>query len=204
MNPRNPARRAFTLVEMLLATTLAAILMGGVLTATAALARDRRRMEARTGIDASSGVMEIIHRDLANGAALLGPADANGFDLVSFAGIDGKTFAANQRLTQVTYRIVRSTRQDAAGVLIRGQAYLDDAIRPDRWNDVVAAGVKRVVITPVSDDADAVRLGDEVAERLSGANGRGGMPLTARRVPSRLRVRIEFADRVIDREMVLR
>jgi hypothetical protein len=30
------------------------------------------------------------------------------------------------------------------------------------------------------------------------------MPLTARRVPSRLRVSIEFADRVIDREMVLR
>jgi hypothetical protein len=98
---------------------------------------------------------------------------------------------------------VRSAKRDTAGVLVRGQAYLDDAIRPDRWNDVVAAGVKRVTITAVSDDGDVVQLGDEVAERLSGANGRGGT-MAARRVPSRVRVRIEFADHVLDRDMVLR
>jgi prepilin-type N-terminal cleavage/methylation domain-containing protein len=195
--------RGFTLVEMLLATTLAAILMGGVLTATVALARDRRRMEARTMVDASSGVMEMIRRDLANGAAFVGARDANGFEMVAFGGIDGKTFVGNQRLVRVTYRVVRSAKRDAAGVLVRGQAYLDDAIRPDRWNEVVAAGVKRVVITAVSDDGDAVRLGDEVAERLSGATGRGGV-VPAHRVPSRVRVRIEFVDRVVDREMVLR
>ena len=198
-----PATRGFTLVEMLLATTLAAILMGGVLTATAALARDRRRMEARTTLDASSSGMEMIRRDLTNGSAMVGTSDANGFELVGFGGIDGRTFAANQRLVQVMYRVVRSAKRDAAGVLVRGQAYLDDAIRPDRWNEVVAAGVKRVVITAVSDDGDEVRLGDEIAERLSGANGRGG-PVRARRVPSRVRVRIEFVDRVMDQEMVLR
>jgi prepilin-type N-terminal cleavage/methylation domain-containing protein len=200
------SRRAtcgFTLVEMLLATTLAAILMGGVLSATAALARDRRRMEARTTLNASSGVMEMIRRDLTNAAALVGRVDTNRFELVGFGGIDDKTFAANQRLVQVTYRVVRSAKRDAAGVLVRRQAYLDDAIRPDRWNEVVAAGVKQVMITAVSEDGDPVRLGDEVAERLSGANGRGGA-VTARRVPSRVRVRIEFVDRVVDREMVLR
>jgi prepilin-type N-terminal cleavage/methylation domain-containing protein len=200
---RRSATCGFTLVEMLLATTLAAIVMGGVLTATAALARDRRRMEARTTLDASSGVIEMIRRDLTNAAALVGAADANGFELVGFGGIDGKTFAANQRLVQVTYRVVRSAKGDTAGVLVRGQAYLDDASRPDRWNDVVAAGVKRVTITAVSDDGDVVQLGDEVAERLSGANGRGGT-MAARRVPSRVRVRIEFADHVLDRDMVLR
>jgi prepilin-type N-terminal cleavage/methylation domain-containing protein len=202
MIARRKIRGGFTLVEMLLATTLAAILMGGVLTATAALARDRRHMETRTSIDPSAGIMNLIRRDLANGAAIVGAVDANGFELVGFGGIDAKTFAANQRLVRVTYRIVRRGT-GAAGVLVREQSYLDEAIRPDRWNEVVAAGVTKVALTAVSGDADPVHLGDDVAERLRGANG-SGAAVAARRVPSRVRVRIEFADRVVDREMVLR
>jgi prepilin-type N-terminal cleavage/methylation domain-containing protein len=201
MTARRTIRGGFTLVEMLLATTLAAILMGGVLTATAALARDRRRMEARTAIDPSTGVMEMIRRDLTNGAAIVGAVNSNGFELVGFGGIDSKTFAANQRLVRVRYRVIRSG--SGGGALVREQSYLDDAIRPDRWNEVVAAGVNKVLLTAISDDADPVHLGDDVAERLRGANGSGGM-VAARRVPSRVRVRIEFADRVVDREMVLR
>ncbi|MDB5324246.1 MAG: hypothetical protein JWN40_5877 [Phycisphaerales bacterium] len=201
MIARRRMRGGFTLIEMLLATTLAAILMGGVLTATAALARDRRRMESRTAIDSSTGVMEMIRRDLANGAAIVGATHQSEFELVSFGGIDAKTFAANQRLAQVRYRVARSGT--SAGVLLREQTYLDDAIRPDRWSEVVAAGVKKVTLTVVSDDADPVHLGDDVAERLRGANGSGAI-VAARRVPSRVRVRIEFLNRVVDREMVLR
>src|SRR5258706_3841860 len=195
MIARGTMRGGFTLVEMLLATTLAAILMGGVLTATAALARDRRRMEARTAIDPSTGVMDIIRRDLANGAAIVGAVELNGFELVGFGGIDAKTFAANQRLVRVQYHVVRSGH--GAGVLVREQSYLDDAIRPDRWIEVVAAGVIKVGLTAISDDADPVHLGDDVAERLRGANG-SGATVAARRVPSRVRVQIEFADRVVD------
>jgi prepilin-type N-terminal cleavage/methylation domain-containing protein len=201
MIARRTMRGGFTLVEMLLATTLAAILMGGVLTATAALARDRRRMEARTAIDPSAGVMDLIRRDLANGAAIVGATDSNGFELVGFGGIDAKTFAGNQRLVRIRYRVVRSGK--GPGVLVREQSYLDDAIRPDRWNEVVAAGVNKVLLTAVSDDSDPVHLGDDVAERLRGASG-SGASVAARRMPSRVRVRIEFADRVLDREMVLR
>jgi prepilin-type N-terminal cleavage/methylation domain-containing protein len=201
MISRRTHRGGFTLVEMLLATTLAAILMGGVLTATAALSRDRRRMEARTAIDPSTGVIEMIRRDLANGAAIVGATDSSGFELVGFGGIDAKTFEANQRLVRVRYRVLRSGI--GSGVLVREQTYLDDAIRPDRWSEVVAAGVKKVAITAVSGDADPVHLGDDVAERLRGANGSGGL-VAARRVPSRVRMRIEFTDCVVDREMVLR
>jgi prepilin-type N-terminal cleavage/methylation domain-containing protein len=202
MIARRTIRSGFTLVEMLLATTLAAILMGGVLTATAALARDRRRMEARTAIDPSTGTMDLMRRDLVNGAAIVAATNPSGFELVGFSGIDAKTFTANQRLVHVRYRVVRSAGR-GSGVLVREQSYLDDAIRPDRWNEVVAAGVNKIVLTAVSDDPDPVRLGDDVAERLHGANG-SGATVAARRVPTRMRVRIEFADRVIDREMVLR
>jgi prepilin-type N-terminal cleavage/methylation domain-containing protein len=201
MIARRRMRGGFTLIEMLLATTLAAILMGGVLTATAALARDRRRMEARTAIDPSTGVMEMIRRDLANGAAIVGATTPSGFELVGFGSIDAKTFAANQRLVQVRYRVTRSGT--GAGALVREQTYLDDAIRPDRWSEVVAAGVKKMTLTALSDDADPVHLSDDVAERLRGANGSGAI-VAARRVPSRVRVRIEFLNRVVDREMVLR
>jgi hypothetical protein len=143
----------------------------------------------------ATGAMELIRRDLANGTALIGNANDAGFALIGYGGIDARTFVGNQRLSYVAYRV-------AGGVLVREQAYVDDPIRIDRWREVVATGVNRVALTPVSADGERVTLGEEVELRLRGP--RNAAPLPASRVPSRVRVRIEFADGAVDQEMVLR
>lgn len=193
-------RNGFTLIEMLLATVLASILMGGVLVAAGALSRDRLRMEARQASEHRGEALAMIRRDLANGAALVGPVDAAGFEVVGFGGIDAKTFLPNGRLVRVRYRIVRQGR---SGVLVREQAYLDDPVRVDRWSEIVALDVNRIGLLPLSNDGVVVKLGDEVGERLLAIDRGRGVPAAAR-VPSRVRVRIEYANGVRDEEMVLR
>jgi prepilin-type N-terminal cleavage/methylation domain-containing protein len=190
--------RGFTLVEMLVAVTISAVLIGGVLTVTAALSRDRRRMEARQSGAQSPAVAEIVRRDLVGGIALIGSPAPNGVELIAFGGVSPKTLAPTQRLVRIAYRLTRG------GLLIREQSYLDDPIRPDRWSELVATGVKRLELAPISTDADPVLLGDEVSERLSTFRPGPAPPATAVRLPSHVRVRIEFTDGVVDRELVLR
>src|SRR2546430_13914620 len=140
--------RGFTLIEMLLATTLAAILMGGVLVAAGTVSRDRQRMESREAKAHSGQMLEVIRRDLANGMALVGAVNADGFEIVGCGAIDPHSLLPNQRLARVRYRIARTGR--GAGGLLREQAYVDDPIRPDRWNEVVAGDGMRNVIKPAS------------------------------------------------------
>jgi hypothetical protein len=179
---------------MLLATTLAAILMGAVLTATAALSRDRRRMELAEPAARSTGAFDLLRRDLANATAFVGPPGPTGFTVIGHGGLDPRTFAPNGRLCRVTYRV-------ATNVLTREQAYLDDPIRPDAWRETVGLDVRRIEITATSADAERLALGEDVEARLLG--GRTGA-LAATRVPSRLRIRIDHKDGAADREMVLR
>ena len=193
--------QGFTLIEMLLATTLAAILMGAVLVAAGAVSRDRQRMESREAKAHSGQMLQVIRHDLANGMALVGLMNADGFEIVGCGAIDPRTLLPNQRLARVRYRVARQGR--GAGVLLREQAYLDDPIRPDRWNEVVAVNVTRIVITPLSLDGEIVRIGEDVSERLRAVDG-GAAIMQGARVPSRVRVRIEMINGVVDQEMVLR
>jgi prepilin-type N-terminal cleavage/methylation domain-containing protein len=201
--PCHPAirLRAFTLIEMLLATTLAAILMGGVLVAAGAVSRDRLRMASREAKAHSGQMLEVVRRDLANGMALVGLMNGDGFEIMGCGAIDPRTLLPNQRLARVRYRVARQGR--GAGVLVREQAYLDDPIRPDRWNEVVAVNVTRVAVTPLSGDGEAVRIGEDVSERLRAVDG-GAAIVQGTRVASRVRVRIEMTNGVVDGEMVLR
>lgn len=193
--------RGFTLVEMLLAAVLAAILMGGVLASTAALSRDRRRMEGKQQLGHGPGMMELIRRDLASGAALIGPADGGGFDLIGHAGIDPATMTTNGRLVWISYRVARPG--GGGGVLVREQAYLDDPIRTDRWREAVATGVTGVALTPLAAQAEPVRIAEDVTERLRAAGG-PAISQQAVRVPGRVRVQVRFADAVVDQDTVLR
>src|SRR5437870_9295386 len=111
------------------ATTLAAMRMGGGRVTGGAVSRERQRMESREAKAHSGQMLEIVRRDLANGMALVGAVNADGFEVVGCGGIDPRTLLPNQRLARVRYRIARQGR--GAGVLLREQAYLDDPIRPE-------------------------------------------------------------------------
>lgn len=196
-----PLRSAFTLVEMLLATILASILMAGVLVTTAALSRDRLRIETHEARTQTTAPLELIRRDLESAVAMVGASDARGFEAITFSAIDPQSLLPNQRLARVRYQIIQQGRQS---VLIRDQAYLDDPVRVDRWSEIVAVGARRLTIVALSADDEPVRISDDITERLLAISRQKRAPSIARRAPSHLRVRLETTTGAVDREMVLR
>lgn len=184
------ARRAFTLMELMLASAIAAILMAGVLSVVSGLSRDRRRMEARAQAAEPTVLLDLVRRDLANAQTMHAREDG-AIVLVGHGAIDHKSMSANGRLAKVVYRV-------AAGALLREQMYLDDPIRPDRWSEVVAVRVERIAITPTAGAAEQMVFTEDMADRLGADAGR---PV---RVPPRARLRVEMNDRTIDREVVIR
>jgi prepilin-type N-terminal cleavage/methylation domain-containing protein len=192
-------RRGFTLVEMMLATVLAAMLIGGVMTVASGLSRDRRRMQERMTAQRPTVLIELLRKDLANASAVIWSSDAGTVVLVGHGGLDPKSLTPTGRLAEVTYRV---RGRGAAAALVREQRYLDDAIRPQPWREVVSVGVRDFAIAASSDDAETVRLGEDVAQRL-GEKGLGG-EVRVTRVPSRVRLQLEVDGRAIHEEVNVR
>src|SRR2546421_237164 len=120
-------RHAFSLFEMLITTILAAILMGGVLWMSAALARDQQRLAARSETSIE-GIVELFRFDLANARTMTQSLDGRVLVLIGHGGIDRRALAPTNRLTRVTYRI----DIERGGTLSRTQEYIDDRVRPQR------------------------------------------------------------------------
>jgi two-component system nitrogen regulation response regulator NtrX len=67
---RTPRRRAFTLVEILLAVTIAAILMAAVLAVLSDVGRDQKRLATPDKTNRPSAAMDLLRWDLTNAAAI--------------------------------------------------------------------------------------------------------------------------------------
>ena len=135
------ARRGFTLIEMLLATVLAALLLGGVLAVTAAMSKDSARA-AIPSEPARSPIVRLLEWDLTNAATMQTSDDGQSLTLVGNGALDPSTLSANGRLARVVYRIDPHTR-----ALSREQRYLDDEIRSEPWVELLGTGVKRLDVS---------------------------------------------------------
>jgi type II secretory pathway pseudopilin PulG len=134
-------RSGFTILEVLLATVLAALLLGGVLGISATLARDERRLRRAASDDtgaAADAAVEMIRWDLANASDVTGSRDGREIVLVGHGSLDPETLRPTNRLARVVYAI-----RPGVG-LLRQQRYLDDAARPRPWSDLVLSGATRV------------------------------------------------------------
>jgi hypothetical protein len=187
------------LVEMMLATVLAAMLIGGVMTVASGLSRDRRRMQEKMTAPRPTVLIELLREDFANASAVIWSVDGGTVVLVGHGGLDPKSLTPTGRLAEVTYRV---SGRGTAATLVREQRYLDDAIRPWPWREVVSVGVREFGMAAGSDDAEPVRLGEDVAQRL-GENRLGG-EFRVTRIPSRVRVWIGLAGRAVEEEVVVR
>jgi prepilin-type N-terminal cleavage/methylation domain-containing protein len=178
-------RRGFTLVEMLLASVLAVVLMLALLTMLSGVSRDGKRLRAGAGATSATpyALPERVRWDLVNAQTL--ELDRNGGGrviLVGHSAIERQTLTSSGRLVQVTYR----TTPD--GCLVREQESLDNPANPDRWSELLAAEVRGFRLTPESIDALAANVGE-------------GISTTAITVPSRVRLHIETVGWSIDREL---
>jgi hypothetical protein len=188
---------------MLLAVTLAAILMGGVLTMSAGLARDQKQLSTRAQ-DTSDGIVELLRFDLASARSITQSGDGQALVLVGHSGLDRQTMFPTNRLTRVIYRI------DAkSGNLTREQIYIDEPTRPSSWRELAAVAVARIDVIPASGDSDAIAEPALSASIFAPNRKAGDVKLPAslpvsRTVPTRVHVRIMSASSPVDREIWIR
>jgi prepilin-type N-terminal cleavage/methylation domain-containing protein len=198
------SRRAFSLFEMLVATILAAILMGGVLWMSAALARDQQRLAARseTSID---GIVQLLRFDLANARTMTQSPDGRVLVLIGHGGLDRRTLAATNRLARVTYRI----DSERGGTLSRTQEYIDDRVRPQRWSELFATNVARIDAISASGDSEIVSEPAVSASMFASGHRIGDVKIVPQAppsltVPTRVRLRIASSSAPVDQEIWIR
>jgi hypothetical protein len=136
---------AFTLLEVLVATVLATLLMVGVLAVVADLgasgvvAPAKARPEAALGPEAADAWVRLLREDL-NHASAVHAADENEMTLVGYAALDTPARERTHRPVRVLYRIqeVRGRRW-----IIRRQEALDVLTNENVQQDLVCCGVSR-------------------------------------------------------------
>ncbi|MBI1335790.1 MAG: hypothetical protein GC164_02380 [Phycisphaera sp.] len=156
--------RGMTLLELLLATVISAMLMVGVMAVIVRVAprggesgRDSivRGADERPAIDRTlDRVVELLHDDLTHATAI-DSATTGGLVLTGYMGLVGDTLAHTRRPVRVVYRFERVS---STPWLIREQTVLDttQGIRPQR--ELVCSGIDRIELCKQESGLDPVPL----------------------------------------------
>ena len=179
---RQGKRDGFTLVELVAATALSALLLVVVLSVVRSI---RPGVAAGPAADVAGPLARQLRWDLAN--AVVMRTDDRGLTLAGYGSLDPATLAATGTAAVVVY-----TLRPAGGRLwvVREQAGLggrDDA----GWSELVCGGVARLTVDApptAADLAAATRPADEDPTPLPFARLAGVRP-----VPRRARVSVTFA-----------
>ncbi|MEI7835334.1 MAG: prepilin-type N-terminal cleavage/methylation domain-containing protein [Planctomycetota bacterium] len=138
-------RRGFTLIEMLLALMVSAILMTGVLAVVTGLgARGLAaapHAESERMTSAVDAWVRLLREDLAN--AKVGEGSGNELVLTGYLALAGSERERTHRPARVVYRL-----EEIAGRpwLVRRQAVLDVLSNDNLQRDLVCRGVKRFAL----------------------------------------------------------
>jgi hypothetical protein len=181
-------RSAFTLLELLLANILIAILLGALLLLISSLGREQRRTSAAKDQDPSNSIVNLLRHDFANSESVRFLPNQRGFILTGHAGFNSKSLTPTDRRTRVIYEIRRRAN---VLCLIREQVYLDDPIKPQHFEELLATNITSLSLsaagaTPIDDDE--LNL-DEANNFL---------------LPSSVTLRLTFPNRAINQELFLR
>jgi prepilin-type N-terminal cleavage/methylation domain-containing protein len=188
--------RGFSLVELLVATALSAVLMAAVLAILTGVSRDRRRLTAAEHRPQPQAIVDRFQWDLTNAQTLSQSADGRSLFLVGHGAIDHATLAPNGRLASVTYTLHHN---GPVSCLVREQRYLDDPAAPKPWRELVSTGVSNFRVTAQLNDEV---IADQPGMPANPSGPRAGPPVW--RVPERVRLLIEMSSGVIDRELWVR
>jgi type II secretory pathway pseudopilin PulG len=149
-------RKAFTLLELLLANILIAILLGAMLLLISSLSREQKRTTAAQDQDPANFILALLRHDLSNSETIRPLQNDRGFILTGHAGLDAKSLTTTDRRSRVIYEIRRRAN---VLCLIREQTYLDDPIRPQRFQELLATNITSLSISaPGSAPADEDEL----------------------------------------------
>lgn len=192
-----PNPRGFTLIEMLLATVLTAVLMVGVLAVIAQISSPLQRAEKTAQAEISpidqDTVVSVLYADLAQARTIQTPP--NRLHLMGYSSLDPQLRTRTQRPVKIQYLI-----EEVAGQpwLIRVEHALDADGSIASQTELVAQGVTRILLDPPVDDPPAVlraSVGHRTVEDDSELPGEGLW---------RLRLWTQGQAPSIDRSLVIR
>lgn len=160
-------RKAFTLLELLLANMLIAILLGALLLVISSLSREQKKMTAAQDQDPTNSILNLLRHDLVNSESVRPLPNQRGFILTGHAGLDSKSLTPTDRRTRVIYEI---RRRAGTLCLIREQTYLDDPIKPQHFEELIATNISSLTLSgngeSTSADDEELNLDDTTAFTL--------------------------------------
>jgi hypothetical protein len=140
-------RSAMTLVELVAATILAALLMAAVLGVLKAVTREQRALRIHPSAEAwQAQLIRQLEWDLANSRSVT--ATATGFQLVGFAGRDFASGAALHCRASIEY-VVQIVR--GRSFLVRSEAHLDSANLDNQSLELVCNQIERIVLSSTAE-----------------------------------------------------
>ena len=139
-------RRAFSILELLAATALAALMMLAFLHVIGSVGRTRAAMARRGGDEAwKADLLETLRRDLVNATGIR--YDGGRVTLTGHAALDRATLAPGHEPVAVTYG-VRSV--GGRGWLFRRQAPRDGFSAGPAWEELVCPDVTGFSLRPAT------------------------------------------------------
>ncbi|MFN3166629.1 MAG: prepilin-type N-terminal cleavage/methylation domain-containing protein [Phycisphaeraceae bacterium] len=159
----------FTLLELLLASVLLAVLMVGVLSVITNVVQPAeaaaQQGEARNKIDSAQAFADLLREDIEH-ASVIDEVGARSIAFIGHCGFDPVTNERAQRPVRVRYFI-----EDVDGVpwVFRSEQPLDTEAKRDARRALVGAGVTRFELIAPQRDALQEGEADDDAERPSDA-----------------------------------
>jgi len=188
------ARSAFTIVELLVASALASILVVALLGTLRSLAIQRKTLfDGGTVEPWRTSLTEQLRWDLCNSRQI--EAHPEEIRLAGFASRDFQTDCATFRPCEIIYSICDDGRRHW---LVRKEVHTDDLKFDNSRSEVVCAGVARLAVA---------RLGEELDDDRSSPVQGAGDAATLADIPDRLRLVLfgeEQKSIVLDETMLLR
>ena len=139
-------RQAFTLVQMVAATVLAAVLMVTALLVIAGLGRERRIAAASEKLEPSVEMMELIRWDLVNAREM--STNRGQVTLIGFGSLDEDASPRSHVPVEVVYEVQRAADRSW---LVRRQRTEDRRGRGEWSVELVCADVARFEVTEVGE-----------------------------------------------------
>jgi len=181
-------RRAFTLLELLAATALSALLMVAVLHVLGTISRDRQSMAGRPGPQVwRADLVDTFRRDLAGSTGVR--YGTNALVLTGQAALDRRTVAPRDEPVTVSYGL---TSLHGRTWLIRRQASRNARSNEGSWMELLCPDVVGFSVRPVDAEVGMGGLLNEPAD-------------APRSVPACVVLRIETAGEMpVEETLVLR
>jgi type II secretory pathway component PulJ len=171
-------RTGFTLLELMLASTLSVLLIAGVLFALASLSRDARAAVAKKPASDLKATLELLQWDLTNARSVSQSSDHRTLVLEGHGAIAPETLRPNGRLARVVYSC---QLRGNVWRLTRNQQYLDDPARPQNSNNLVGTGISSIEVLPV-----------------------GGLENEPQKMPQWVRVRVYGPGAAVEKQICIR